>query len=265
MEGGRFENGQSKEKTAREKKFEEINRRIQETIVMIRKLLEKRGSKLAKYYEKFPSFCYSSEEAPLIRETFFRFKQALAECFTEDKREKLNFENSNLTHILGNGPYGTFALAERRSKQLEQPYDEVRRDYEIARKDLIQNKLIWDRFIYYIDFLSREDNKKILEIEANSPGGYLDNFVNYYKEDKAGNKDIPASSLIRLNHFNFFTRLNARDAESSSARIESIGDISQPILTEKEFERNFESLLDKDSLDKERVFQELFLSKKAIS
>lgn len=253
--------------------------------------LEKRTSNIG-YFEKFPSFSYSVSEVPLIRKIFFQLK---GEIDALSKKKDVRFENSNLTHLLGNGPYYYFALAKREitnidNRPTKSDMEAAKGDPEIAlnRREvkfpddtktaytgfprLRQNKFIWDKFLYYIDRIGDVKNREILEKEVNSSAGYLDKFKEYYKErertvngELVRERDIVEGSLARLDHFNFFMRLDEKMPDSPIMQIPSVKEISKPILTQKDFEKIFEGLAEKEKLDKDKIYQDLFLCKKVLT
>lgn len=193
--------------------------------------------------QKKPEFAYTPEDQPCIEKILAQIPEILSELAQNPKIKFIG--DNNLAHVLGNSVMAEQRIVERR----------VTRE-RFEPETFAKFKKGYDFTMYYLDFIKGNDSKskRALVMEVTTPDGWLSKFKRFYKINKIAEKNTE-----RLQHLNFFSRLDERSSALST--IDSLKDMTAPI-TEDSFDKEFEKLSSKELLDKQKIREEYFSSKR---
>ena len=202
-------------------------------------------------------YFYPIENWPAVLEIFKKTERALYDLV---ENPSIGFSGENkITHFLGNGIQTYSRLVEHFLNKLivdsenEDRQTGVEAKIEKNKLDYFRkNKEIWDHTLHYLDYMADEENSWILVKEITDEEGYLGEpeIREIFKVENGAVKN-PREDLDRLKFINFFTRLEG-SWSSGLKDIKGMEELCQ-LITEENFDPEFDKLKADDYLDREKA------------
>ena len=231
---------------------------------------------------------YTEKECDAVDLILSRLPETLFRELTQFKTELAR--DNNIGHILGNSPLASQAIVEMGIKKKIRRLKEARvsgyfqnsnkviplvqtnksdddtkgyieywmkkLDLSPEEKQALENfRRLRDYLLYYLDLIEQPENREILLAEMADADGWLKKLTPYYINGR-----LPSDSESRLEHINFFAKLEGFDSKLSG-KINGLKNISAPI-DETNFEAEFEKLKDKEYLNREVIYKDFIGSAK---
>ena len=223
----------------------EENRRVLEGIKLKTKQIEVKLLKESKLKHLSGSeYFYGMEEWKKIFETLSRVEESLY-GLVENPMVSFSGEN-NITHFLGNGIQTYSRLIEFFLRKIvnvsedgeEELKGEIKEEFSDKLEYFEKNKETWDYTLYYLDYMSDEENSWDLVNEMPDSEGYLGKeeikkcLIEDYKN--------PSEDLDKLKFINFFVRLDS-NWDSNLKNLKGMDKICREI-NEENFDEEFDRI-----------------------
>lgn len=194
---------------------------------------------------------YPRANYPEIEKLFTGLPALLSELAQDPKVEFLS--DNHLKHVLGNSPKYLMYWADKRALALSEKGGDLSDPNNDTLQRIKTYKKVMDNVIAYLALI--EEKPEILMQEMTKESGWQEDLEKYYT-GKFSSQEAGWSDVV-LRHYNFFARVQGWKPNLKNIRVDSF--FTAPIDTTADFERAFESLAQHEILDKEKIYNELFL------